>query len=61
MSSAVPSRLQKGPGFMSSGADKHMVVPKEQRATLRKKIHTRPPQVRLPCKARVGNSRMSYR
>lgn len=36
---------------MSNGEDKHMIVPKEQTATLRKKIHTRPPQVKIPRKA----------
>ncbi|XP_064521151.1 FGGY carbohydrate kinase domain-containing protein isoform X5 [Pseudopipra pipra] len=42
MSSAAPSILQRGPGFTSNGEDKHMVVPKKQTATLRKKIHETP-------------------
>ncbi|XP_027554780.1 FGGY carbohydrate kinase domain-containing protein isoform X3 [Neopelma chrysocephalum] len=46
MSSAAPSILQRGPGFTSNGEDKHIVVPKEQTATLRKKIHMRHTQVK---------------
>lgn len=59
MSSAVPSVLQRGPGIVSKGDDKHMIVPKEQTTTLMKKIHTRPPQVKIPRQARVRNNGMS--
>jgi len=59
MSSAVPSVLQRGPGIVSKGDDKHMTVPKEQTTTLRKKMHMRPPQVKIPRKARVRNNGMS--
>lgn len=59
MSSAVPRVLQRGPGLVSHGADKHMIVPKEQTATLRKNIQRRPPRVKIPRRARGRSISMS--
>ncbi|XP_027734833.1 FGGY carbohydrate kinase domain-containing protein isoform X3 [Empidonax traillii] len=60
LSSAAPGILQRGPGFTSNGEDKHRMVPKEQRAALRKKC-MRHPQGKILCKARGRKSSMSYR
>lgn len=58
-SSKAPRIPQRCSGITSNGEVKHMMVPKEQMATLRKKSHTRPPKVKIPRMARLRSSGMS--
>lgn len=39
---------QRGSGITSSGQVEHMMVPKKQMTTLKRKIHMRPASVKIP-------------
>lgn len=58
-SSTAPRIPQIGSGITSNGEVRHIIVPKEQMTTLRKKIPTRPPKVKTPRMARLKSNGMS--